>query len=130
MLKILNEDITQEEIDGTQRDEDSDELSDSNTEDNDLILTSQVDSALTTTSRVSHKLPAIDKRASNTVLKQKIKEISKDEANVSKGKVALLNKSDSTNRGFYSMMNDVKKRDLEFQIEKHEDDKELKREEY
>jgi biotin synthase-related radical SAM superfamily protein len=78
---------------------------------------------------VSHKLPAIDKRASNTVLKQKIKDISKDEANVSKGKVALLHTSDSTNRGFYSMMNDVKKRDLEFQIEKHEDDKELKREE-
>ena len=89
-------------------------------------MTSQVDSALTTTSRVSHKLSAIDKRA---VLKQKIKDISKDEANVSKGKVALPNKSDSTNRDFYSMMNDVKKRDLEFQIEKHEDDKELKREE-
>ena len=102
---------------------------DSDSEAEIIVQSSQVNSSLSSTSKSSAKVPEIDKRASNTVLKHKIKEISKDEASVSKMKVALENKSASKDKSFFSMMNEVKSRDLEFQIRKYEEEKEFKREE-
>jgi hypothetical protein len=63
-------------------------------------------------------------------LKHKIKDISIDEAQVSKLKVSLENKILSKkDKSFYAMMNEIKSRDLEFQMAKYEDEKEFKRQE-
>jgi hypothetical protein len=78
----------------------------------------------------------MDKKASNTVLKgsnteitDRIKDFSRQEVPFQESKAALVNKAEAKNKSFYSLMNDVKTRELEFNMSKYDNEKDILREE-